>query len=205
MRRLWSVLAIAALLLILPARDVGAQTFGIKGGLQWSDFRGETGDPNIEFQTRKSFSGGVYFRLRLVGIDLQPEILYSKRGAVVHDASLPPETATQTWELDYVEVPVLLHFGSAPTFFLGGYGAVRVNSRVVTGVLGEGGTELDISSSVEDLDYGLVFGAGILGSGKFGLEARYTMGLRKLFKAQGGQPAPDSKHRALGLFATLTF
>ena len=204
MKRLWSVLAIAALLLILPARDVAAQRFGIKGGLQWSEFRGETGDPNIEFQTRKSFSGGVYFRLRLVGIDLQPEILYSKRGAVVHDASLPPETATQTWELDYVEVPVLLHFGSAPTFFLGGYGAVRVNSRVVTGVLGEGGTELDISSSVENLDYGLVFGAGVQ-SGKLGLEARYTLGLRKLFIGQGGEAAPDTKHRALGLFASLSF
>ncbi len=204
MRRLRSILALTALLLILPARDVAAQSFGIKGGLQWSGFRGDTGDPNIEFQTRKSFSGGVYFRLELAGIDLQLEILYSKRGAVVHDASLPPATATQTWELDYVEVPVLLHFGSAPTFFLGGYGAVRVNSRVVTGVLGEGGTELDISSSVEDLDYGLVFGA-VIGSGKFGLEARYTMGLRKLFRSQGGQPAPDNKHRALGLFARLTF
>jgi len=178
-----------------------AQDFGIKGGLLWPDFRGDSGDPSVSYGRRTSFSAGVFLRFGL----LQAEALYARRGAEVRDATAPAptDTAVNEFRLDYLEVPVLVRLGGASGVFVGPYGAVRLSSKLVTG---DGGTatEIDVSNAVEELDYGFVVGFGI-DFGKFGIEGRYTQGLRRLFKDQPGSVAPDLKHRALGAFATLRF
>ena len=84
-----------------------------------------------------------------------------------------------------------------------GSGALKLDGKLVTGE-GDGRTELDISSSLEDFDYGLVIGLAFK-FGKFGVDGRYARGFAKIFKDQPGAPAPELKHRAYALYGTLSF
>jgi hypothetical protein len=58
----------------------------------------------------------------------------------------------------------------------------------------------EISDQVEGFDYGGVVGIAF-GFGNFGIDGRYVLGLRRIFKAEG----TDYKHRGFALYATLRF
>jgi len=188
----------------LVAGQARAQQVGVKAGLMWSELRGDSGDPTLQYSRRKSWSAGGFARFGLGPASLQAEVLYSKRGAKITDTLAP--TAESTARLDYIEIPVVVRLGSASTaLYAGGYGALRVGAKVATQLDGADATAVDISDSVQELDYGLVFGIG-LGFGKFGIDGRYVLGLRDVFKATELMPEPPSlKHGALAVFATLSF
>lgn len=202
MKRLVVLVSLCAVILV-PTGDAVAQSLGFKAGLQWSEFDGDSGDPDIRFTRREAKVGGIFFRIGLPFVAIQPEILYSQRGTEVLDAGILDPAFETTLELDYIEVPVLLRLGFLPGLYVGPYGAVRVNAKAVSGVEGAL-SEIDIADSVEDYDYGFVVGLG-LNFGKIGVEGRYTQGLRNLLKDPGGGATPDLKHRAFGLFANIGF
>ena len=182
MRRPTSVagfLIVAAAILVW-APPAAAQGFGVKGGRLWSDFRGDGDDAGVSYDRVGHWSVGLFTHVRVAGAKLRPEVLYSRRGAGVLDPAAS-EDKRERFELDYIEIPVVLEFGASPSFFVGGYGAVNVDARLVTEVGGET-TRLDLSSSVEEFDYGIVFGVGLRVE-KFTIEGRYVQGLRKVFKA----------------------
>ena len=191
--------------LLLPVAEAAAQAsggFGVKAGLQWADFRGDGTGEVAEVKRASGLSIGAVFTRRGTKYVLRPEILYSKR--VLDLVGADPTGGTQL-EATYIEVPVLLRVGapmgsasSTPVLLLGPYAAYKLDVKTVaSGDVGE----IDVSDDFEDIDYGLVLGAG-MEFGSFAVDARYVIGLRKLFTAVEGDQ-PDIKHHALGIFATL--
>ncbi len=187
---------------LLAPSQAAAQGFGIKVGLQQAQLRGNPDAPGIEYGRRTAWSGGIFVNADLMAVKVRPELHYSRRGATIKNVG--ESTISSTFQLDYVEIPVLILLGRSPNLFFGPYGALRTGAKLVTP--GEdASTAIDVSDSVESLDYGLIFGVG-MSFGGVGLEARYTLGLKRTFRPIGGETkAPDLKHQALGLFANISF
>lgn len=165
-----SLLSTALLALAFLAAPASAQTtFGIKAGLNVSNFVGDNANGS---EARLGFVGGVTARVPFTpALSLQAEALYSQKGEeFVNEANL-----VETTRLDYIEIPVSLRYALPvdPALDLGisagGYVGVPLSGEV--DLDGRFDSELDLNT-----DYGVLAGLDI-GSGPFSVDARYTYGL----------------------------
>lgn len=166
---------------------------GVRAGLTVANLRGDFADL-MGTDRRIGFAGGGFLRINVPGrVELQTELLYSMKGATTH-VDLTDEsgnligTATTTYQVDYLEIPVLLRVtvGGAgpvqPSLLLGPSLGVKLKGR-----LAYDGPGPDMSGNldqVEAADFGLVGGVGL----EFGhtparvlLDARYTLGLMDVY------------------------
>ena len=174
----------AAVISLLFTSPLLAQVpgLGVKGGVNLANqptTSEDGGDSGL-----KSFTGlvaGVFATFPIASwLELQPEALYTMKGARVDEAGVKA-----TSQVDYFEVPVLARFsrrgGRIGYYAAGGpYTAVRL--RAVTRTRFVGATEeLDISEQVERIDFGLAIGGGAeMGSLVF--DGRYTHGIKDIDK-----------------------
>lgn len=135
------------------------------------------------------------------GVSLQPEVLYSMKGA-----RLGGDGAPTSLMLDYVEVPMLgrvsmtalgrrLYVVAGPSF------GVRVRARTRTTFTGVT-DEIDIGDQLQRFDLGLAAGGGV----EFGalvFDARYTFGLTDIDKDK--TDASTARNRVLSLTAGWRF
>jgi hypothetical protein len=179
MRTARTTWAVASLAIALGAGTAGAQDsgveFGLKAGLNLASLSGDDVFEEGALGNRTGFSGGLFVGIPVTeNFLIQPEVLYSQKGAHVEAAG--EEAAIK---LDYVEVPVLFkgRFGSGgakPSVFAGPAVGFKV-----TGKTEFEGEEEDVED-LKSTDFGIVFGAGLdlaAGSGSFILDVRYTLGL----------------------------
>jgi hypothetical protein len=204
MRRNVLIVPILLFAIGLLPDNAAAQTVGVKLGFVSSGLRGDDGDPDTDYSRRRDWSGGLYARLAAGPVVLQPEVLYSRRGANASNAMAPDSELR--FRLDYLEFPVLLRLGGGSTsIYVGGYGALKINAKAESRPLEGDWGAVDISSSVESFDYGIVAGLA-MDFGKFGLDARYVLGMRNIFTSPVPELAPpDLKHSALAVYSTLQF
>ena len=189
MRRLHFALALSAAALIGSATTLDAQTIGFKLGAAMSNVdvdpdAGDTGGIT-------AFAGGGFIRFGFGRLGIQPELLTVKKGFDFEDTVGDDDSKL---ELEYIEIPVLLHLpltmGStfAPYVFGGPSFAFEVGCEVedqVGTVDCDEGDTIDTRSST---DIGLTGGAGLafaMGPGAILLEGRYTWGLTDWDKAEG--------------------
>ena len=203
MKRLLVFCALLLGFLALPLHSADAQGAGLKGGLAWADLRGETGDPAVAYGRASGWAVGIFFSVGAGPAAMQPEVLYTRR--VIDIQSGDAANTFGSFEITYVEVPVLFRTGSGTSaFYAGGYTAYRASAKAVNGS-GEDRAEIDIADSVAELDYGLIAGVEIGLGGGLGIDARLSRGLKKIFKDQDGQTAPDLKHGGLSVLAFYRF
>ena len=119
---------------------------------------------------------------------MQPEILYVQKGTKWSE-TLEGEEFTGKYELDSVEVPLLLNFsfpiaGSSfvPSVYAGPYAGFNTRAKVKVTEAGESYSE-DFKDEVKDTEFGLTFGIGLgkkIGHGKIVLDVRYDLGLTNI-------------------------
>ncbi|MBE0567161.1 MAG: PorT family protein [Krumholzibacteria bacterium] len=164
------------------AQGTGLVGKGIKAGLAYYTFTGadkEIGGvaPDLE----PGLAVGAFVTLALgPGLDLQPEILYVQKGAQYESNGY-----TFTFDLDYLEIPILLKYrlgtggGVRPSLFAGPAFAIKLKAEGTES--GPGGSEtVDYGDQTNALDVGLAFGAGLgipAGANLVTFDARYTLGL----------------------------
>jgi|AntRauTorcE11897_2_1112592.scaffolds.fasta_scaffold05298_2 hypothetical protein len=151
--------------------------FGIRGGLNISNLN----DIEGEADSRTGFMAGLYFNFLVPNspVSIQPEVLYTQKGF---------ESGNNTFQLDYIEVPVLVKFdfitdGSVtPNVYFGPYVGFNVSAEIDgnEGLLG-GDSESDIEDGVESTDFGVAVGGG-LDFGRVDLGIRYGAGLTEVFE-----------------------
>lgn len=162
-----------------------AQTasFGIKGGMNLSNF---TGEDVVRNRTKKGFIGGAFFCFNFTTFCIQPEILYTQKGCV----------SDFIITYNYVDIPVLVKiplirkYGISP--YLGPAVSLLANVKFE-------GADFDFSQYVNSPDLGLVLGGEIKTPFKISLDVRYTMGLRKIFKEYDD----DIKHSVFSIMIGL--
>ena len=175
------ILLTALSILIVPLRSSAQSTtkYGIKGGLNISALKGY-GD-NIAYTTdwkqQIGFHAGVFARIPVTSIfALQPEILYSMKGASAIYTIPRLFQGTGNYRLAYAELPLLLTFKLSKIVELqaGPYVAYLITANSVTEGLFY--PNLLIRNSFDKFDYGAAGGVNFLWQ-KLLIGVRYTQGL----------------------------
>jgi hypothetical protein len=200
-----AVVLVIAGLLCLPGW-ARAQEIGIKGGLTFADipnFGDVLDDEGFEAVKRRTgLVIGGHVGIPLAGLfTLQPEVLYTQRGV---EADLPFVDETFKFNLDYLDVPVLLRVGPSSGFqFLVGpsfnfnTGATIKSEGIVEG-------DEDFKDDVEDVEVGLVLGGGYYG-GLLVVEGRYQEGLTNIAKFEEFEFEEDYRNRSFTLLVGVRF
>jgi len=182
--------------------------FGIKGGLNLTNLY--VNDVSNEHM-KVGFNAGVYAKLPVTrGFSIQPELLYTVKGAKENYNNFIQGTGEYRFNLNYLELPVLAVVNLAPNFNIhaGGYVAYLVSANVKNvdnnGTI-QGASDLG-TDNFQRWDAGLVGGAAF-DIGNVTLGARYNYGLRNIGKSGNlsGDLTQNSKNAGFSFFVGFAF
>jgi len=188
--------------------DAPKAKFGIKGGYNLTTLY--SSDVSTDHM-KSGFNAGVYAKLPVTkGFSIQPEVLYSLKGAKADYDNFVQGSGEYRFNLGYIEVPVLAVVNLAPNFSLqaGGYAAYLVNAKVKNvddqGTI-QGTTDLS-ADDFKRFDFGLVGGAAF-DIQNFTLGARYNYGLTQIGKSGSlaGDLAGNSKNAGFSFYVGFGF
>ena len=169
---LLTIFSIALLTFGVQAQE---SSFGIKGGVNFTNLGSEIEDGFGESNLKTGFHVGLIANLKITQFfALQPEILYSLQGAKFEGNTFFEETK---FNLSYINVPVLakVYFGESFNIHAGPYVGFLVNTGV------EYGDDADFEDAFEDayktLDFGIAGGLEFETATGLFLGARYNLGL----------------------------
>lgn len=184
--------------------------FGIKGGVNITNLYvdDDVSDENMKV----GFNAGFFAKLPVTrGFSIQPELLYSSKGAKETYDNFILGEGEYRFNLNYIELPVLAVFNLAKNFnlhvgpyvsYLAGVNIKDLNKD--EGTIDEV-AELD-ADNFNRFDYGVAGGLGIDIS-NFTIGARYNYGLKEIGKSGSvsGELLKDSKNSAISLYIGIGF
>lgn len=182
MRKLF--LALGIVLSLCAAASAQESAAGITGkgfklGLGIADISTDYSELNEFLDSRVGFSGGAFLTYALDRqFSLQPELLYVSKGA-----GKDLFFFNAHWNLDYLEIPVLLKLDLSPdaslhpSLFAGPALDILMSSKFH--VINE---DYDLKDYTTSLDFSLIFGAG-LDYKRFTFDVRYSLGLSSVVDA----------------------
>jgi hypothetical protein len=159
--------------------------FGVKAGISYANLTFDGPEADVNFDQRIGFVGGLFMVWPATSkAALQVEALYSQKGT-----SLDNEEGKGALKLDYLEVPILARFSSAPatrgSFHVFGGPSLGFKMRAHgTGDFADNGDDQDVGDDVETFDFGMIVGAGV-DVGHLTLDARQNWGLSNVNKDPG--------------------
>jgi hypothetical protein len=210
-------LALAFVFVTRPAQAQVAIDLGVKGGVAVAKASFDPEPTDINLKSRTGFVGGGFATFHVGELFfVQPEVLYSQKGAKEEDTIEGTSVAAKL-KLDYLEIPVL--FGAEfqpegskimPRVFAGPMVAFEMSCKLT----GEGGgysvdadcDSADVGIDTKSVDFGVVFGAGLgfaLENFKIIVDGRYNLGLTNLNDTTGDNT--DVKSRAWQFMAGVAF
>lgn len=179
------ILAAAIILLLCVAASAQQATTGITGkgfklGFDIAKINTDYNELDEFLDSRVGFIGGAFLTYNLNRqFAVQPEILYVSKGA-----SKDLIFVNAHWNINYLEIPVLLKYdlmpnGPAhPNLFIGPAMDVLLSSDLK--VLDY---KFDVADGMKTIDFGLAFGGG-LDYKHFTFDVRYTLGLTNTVDAK---------------------
>ncbi|MFU8861736.1 MAG: porin family protein [Cyclonatronaceae bacterium] len=171
----------------MTAGTVHAQhvNIGTKIGLNSYSINNDSGS---NFDSKLGIHAGIFGHAHLTRqLGFQPELVYSTQGG---------KTGNTDFNLDYINVPVLLQY-----MFDNGF---RVQAGPQVGFLvrakaKNGNSTLDVKDQFKTIDAGLSFGASYIHvPSSFGIDARYNLGLRDISEVSG--PKFTNRGLQVGIF-----
>ncbi len=167
--------------LALMAGAAGAQTMGVKAGLNYTTLKG---DDAKNYDYRPGYTAGLTSRYgfnELIGI--QTEVLFTSKGYKNTYATNSIETEERL-RLNYLDIPVLLHLQVSGLFFeLGPQVSFLLKGKHIVEV-SKGNTTTTNKSDVTDnpypIDFGYAAGLGYRAPSGVGLGLRYNGGLKNI-------------------------
>ncbi|MES1221990.1 MAG: porin family protein [Bacteroidota bacterium] len=166
------LLTIAAFVVTIAGAQI---QFGVKGGLNLANLHMSPKSTDGSLSTKTDFNAGVLVSVPLAGkFSLQPEVMYSAQGAKASGGG-----DNGTYNLGYINVPVLLKYNHPSGFFA--EAGPQIGFVSTAKAKGGGETE-DIKDQVKSTDFSAVLGIGYLSSLNIGIDARYNMGFANIIK-----------------------
>jgi len=168
---------------------------GLKAGPNFASINTDA-SAGENYKNRTGFHGGAFALIKLTKIGIQPEIIFSQQGSTV-------QINNQNFEsnFSYLNIPVLLKLYLAAGINLQAgpqFGFVTsAESPIVDQMSPSGYTVADIKDKAKSSDVGAALGIGW--DLPFGLtiDARYNMGLSKMFESDNQLPpsTADAKNQ----------
>jgi hypothetical protein len=181
--------------------------FGVKGGLNLSNlYVDDADDENLKL----GFNLGLYAKIPVTrGFSIQPELIYSGKGAKLTYNNFVLGKGEYRFNLNYVEVPVLAVVNIASNINLQAGGYVSYLAAANIKDMKDDGTINNIRDLKADnfnrFDYGLVGGVGV-DVMNFTIGARYNYGLKEVGESGlSGQLTKDSKNSVISLYVGIGF
>ena len=186
------LLPLAFLLVLASARPTLAQSsrmgqMGLKLGGSLAQYRGD--DTGGGFGNLGGFCGGGVLHLPVSSVfSVQPELLYSQKGAKNQSITMPAGyynvSVVGDQRLNYLEVPVMAKLRSHGGAFLeaGPTFSYLLSAHIVDGQ-SNGQNKLDNRESFKAFEVGYAAGVGFQSQQGFMFGVRYTHGLTSLYKA----------------------
>ena len=188
------IMAVACAAAFMPQN--ASAGVGIKGGLNFANMSVKPVSEGMpDFENLTGLTGGLYFSLNIGFIGIEPEILYSRRGLQWEEG-----TTNIKYELDYVEVPVLVKLNILPAgpvrpYVFGGpsYGYLLKATGKLTAA--EGNESQDIKDMFKKSEWAAVFGAGIELKAivRLSVDARYHLGISNIEASTEGTETVKNK------------
>ncbi len=185
------------LTVLLAVSIAGAQgKFVLKAGLNYTSFTPSTNIDNV-IRSSSGFHAGIGYQVRvpLIGLAIQPELLYSQKSFDVEDGN-----NTLNYSLSYAELPINIQWGinlliMRPFVFASPYISYAVSKAA----------ELENASwdNLNRLDYGVGLGAG-LEIWKLQISGKYNWSM-KSFDNNGDLGFGDAKFSGFQLSVALLF
>jgi hypothetical protein len=182
---------------------------GIKGGINFTNLR----TPDVDDRNMKVGGNvGVYAKLPVSsGFSIQPELLYSMKGAQLNYNSALMGSGKYKYNLNYVELPLLAVFNVGKNFniHVGPYAAFLASAKVKD-VDASGNVNHTSEFNKDDFrtfDYGLAGGVGF-DVNNFTLGARYNYGLNEIGKpgtSFAGEAANNAKNSGFSIYVGFAF
>ncbi|HZG24801.1 MAG TPA: porin family protein [Chitinophagaceae bacterium] len=182
--------------------------FGVKGGVNLSNlYVDQVDDENMKL----GLNLGLFAKIPLTrGLSIQPELLYSSKGAKLNYNNILLGRGEYRFNLNYVDLPVLAIINVARNINLqaGGYVSYLASANIKD--LESDGTINNIKELEADdfnrFDYGLVGGVGI-DVQHFTLGVRYNYGLKEVGEAGSlsGRLTQNSKNSVISIYAGIGF
>jgi hypothetical protein len=169
-------LSIAMLFLFASISAHAEFGLGLKAGVNFATHKADGSNVAVpDFKSKTGFVGGGYvnyFFGETFGI--QPEVLFSQKGAKIEDVDLVNN-------LTYVDIPVLvrIHFLKVLDVHVGPQFSFLANATQD----GTGADE-DLKEKLKNSEVALAFGAGVNLPLKLNLTARYILGLTDISEIQ---------------------
>lgn len=176
-------IALALVLVTMTAGAAMAQvTYGAKVGFDMTNFWGK----NTEHGMQPNYQAGLFLEYKATeNFAIAPEVVFASQGGK-YSEDLLGSTIDYTYATNYINVPVMLKFYPTENFSidLGPQVGFNVYSKV-TGKTNAGGVKVkekvDLKDDTKTVDFGVGLGATYNLSANAFVQARYTMGLTKVF------------------------
>jgi opacity protein-like surface antigen len=189
-------LCLAAMLLMFGTYSSMAQVevaIGLKAGPNFANINTDE-SAGENYKNRTGFHGGAFVLFKATKIGIQPEIIFSQQGSKVKIDGDDFEA-----NFSYINIPIILklytvagiNLQAGPQFGFVSKAEVPVADQLNPGSF----TTTDIKDKMKSSDFTLALGAGW--DLPFGLtiDARYNMGLSKIFDEAPSQQTSDAKNQ----------
>jgi opacity protein-like surface antigen len=191
-------LSLATALLMVTAYATTAQVqlaVGLKAGPNFANINTDAG-AGENYKNRTGFHGGAFVLIKATKIGIQPEILFSQQGSKV-------KIDGQNFEsnFSYVNIPIILKLYTVAGINLQAgpqFGFVTKAETPILDQLNPGSYEVqDVKDKMKSSDFTLALGAGW--DLPFGLtiDARYNLGLSKIFDEAPSNQTADAKNQVI--------
>ena len=184
-------------LVMLLTVSVAFSQMGIKAGINLGTVGGDDkSQGGIDPKSKVGLVGGLSYKIGLImGLSIQPEVLYIQKGAV-YEGSMSyggySMSGKTTMKGDYIDIPVLVKFNlpipMLSPYIEGGvsYGillSAKQKSETTSNIPGtpSGTTETDVKDQFKKSDLSVLIGVGVELL-ILDINARYSLGMTKLDK-----------------------
>jgi hypothetical protein len=163
------VIALTLLIGCVSSRAQSPVDFGIKAGVNIASFNGE-GTNNSDVTSRTSMNAGAFMRYFISsGLVLRPELFYGGHGAKEGD---------NTYRFSSIFLPVLISYYLSTFYLMAG---PQLSYLITAQSKFPGGTS-NVREFYNALNFSAVMCTGLMFGKRFGLDARYNLGIGDIYK-----------------------
>jgi hypothetical protein len=168
---------------------------GIKAGPNFSKINTEA-SANENYKSRTGFHGGAFLLIKATKIGIQPEVIFSQQGSKVTINSQDYES-----NFSYINVPIILKLYTVAGINLQAgpqFGFVNsAKAPVISTAAGNPVTIQDVKAMAKGSDFTVALGLGWDLPFGLTLDARYNLGLSKIYDKAPSQQTENAKNQVI--------
>ncbi|PKO98977.1 MAG: hypothetical protein CVU13_07570 [Bacteroidetes bacterium HGW-Bacteroidetes-8] len=195
------ITAIVILMLLVSASAFSQAKFGVKGGLNFNSYKDISGSVNDTWNNQTGYHFGVLIQTKvpIIGLGLQPELLFVRKGVE------NPDIPANSFYLDYLQLPINVQVGLDLLLFR----PFIMVSPYISYAIGKGDMLVDTEwDNLNRLDYGYGLGVGV-DIWKLQVTGKYNWSMGKLQDATStpinGTTLKNAKIQGFQLSVALLF